>query len=99
MDITAGGLNRPAVASLRRTGMHAHQLSLVRLRRQLRRTDRRTHPDASNVTTAHRRRRLHRADPAGPAELKQYTDSFWATGLARLKSAAEAAHREKRDPE
>jgi DNA-binding transcriptional ArsR family regulator len=43
-------------------------------------------------------RRLYRADAAGLAELKQYIDSFWATGLSRLKSAAEAEHREKGDP-
>jgi DNA-binding transcriptional ArsR family regulator len=35
-------------------------------------------------------RRLYRADPAGLAGLKQFIDRFWATGLARLKTEAEA---------
>ena len=35
-------------------------------------------------------RRLYRANPAGLAGLKQFIDRFWATGLARLKTEAEA---------
>ena len=35
-------------------------------------------------------RRLYRADPAGLAGLKQFIDRFWATGLTRLKTQAEA---------
>lgn len=38
-------------------------------------------------------RRLYRADPAGLAGLKEFIDSFWITGLARLKAAAEAEAR------
>jgi DNA-binding transcriptional ArsR family regulator len=37
-------------------------------------------------------RRLYRADTAGLVELKRYIDGFWAVGLDRLKSAAEAEH-------
>jgi DNA-binding transcriptional ArsR family regulator len=39
-------------------------------------------------------RRLYRADPAGLAGLKAFVDSFWAAGLAHLKTAAEAERRE-----
>ncbi len=35
-------------------------------------------------------RRLYRANPAGLAGLKQFIDRLWATGLARLKTEAEA---------
>lgn len=35
-------------------------------------------------------RRLYRANPSGLAGLKQFIDGFWATGLARLKTEAEA---------
>ncbi len=35
-------------------------------------------------------RRLYRANPAGLAGLKEFIDRFWATGLARLKTEAEA---------
>jgi DNA-binding transcriptional ArsR family regulator len=35
-------------------------------------------------------RRLYRADPAGLLGLKQFIDGLWATGLVRLKGAAEA---------
>ena len=38
-------------------------------------------------------RRLYRANPAGLAGLKQFIDRFWATGLARLKTEAEAQAR------
>jgi DNA-binding transcriptional ArsR family regulator len=41
-------------------------------------------------------RRLYRAEPAGLAGIKQYVDSFWAAGLAGLKSAIEADYREGR---
>jgi DNA-binding transcriptional ArsR family regulator len=41
-------------------------------------------------------RRFYRADPAGLAGIKQYVDSFWAAGLAGLKSAVEADYREGR---
>ncbi len=34
-------------------------------------------------------RRLYRADPAGLVGLKQFVDRFWATGLERMKDAAE----------
>ncbi len=34
-------------------------------------------------------RRLYRADPDGLLGLKRFVDRFWATGLARLKDAAE----------
>ncbi len=34
-------------------------------------------------------RRLYRADPDGLIGLKRFVDRFWATGLARLKDAAE----------
>jgi hypothetical protein len=33
---------------------------------------------------------MYRANPAGLAGLKQFIDRFWATGLARLKTEAEA---------
>jgi DNA-binding transcriptional ArsR family regulator len=35
-------------------------------------------------------RRLYRANPVGLTGLKQFIDRFWATGLARLKTEAEA---------
>ena len=35
-------------------------------------------------------RRLYRADSAGLAGLKQFVDRFWATGLDRLRTEAEA---------
>jgi DNA-binding transcriptional ArsR family regulator len=35
-------------------------------------------------------RRLYRANPSGLAALKQFIDGFWASGLARLKTEAEA---------
>jgi len=47
--------------------------------------------DASLVTE--RRdgaRRLYRVDPTGLLGLKQFVDAFWGSGLARLKSEAEA---------
>jgi DNA-binding transcriptional ArsR family regulator len=34
-------------------------------------------------------RRLYRADPDGLIGLKQFVDRFWATGLTRMKDAAE----------
>ena len=47
--------------------------------------------DASLVTE--RRdgaRRLYRVDPTGLLGLKRFVDTFWASGLARLKTEAEA---------
>lgn len=35
-------------------------------------------------------RRLYRARPAGAAELRAWLEAFWADGLDRLKTAAEA---------
>lgn len=34
-------------------------------------------------------RRLYRAEPDGLIGLKQFVDRFWATGLGRMKDAAE----------
>jgi DNA-binding transcriptional ArsR family regulator len=39
-------------------------------------------------------RRLYRADPAGLASLRAELETLWGTGLARLKAAAEAEHKE-----
>jgi DNA-binding transcriptional ArsR family regulator len=41
-------------------------------------------------------RRLYRARPDGLAELRGFLDEFWATGLDRLKSAAEQAEQTKK---
>ena len=41
-------------------------------------------------------RRLYRANPAGLAGVKEFVDSFWATGLSRLKAAAEQEHQHRR---
>lgn len=35
-------------------------------------------------------RRLYRVDPTGLFALKQFVDGFWTSGLAKLKSQAEA---------
>jgi DNA-binding transcriptional ArsR family regulator len=34
-------------------------------------------------------RRIYQLDPTGLAELRDYLDRFWGTGLARFKAAAE----------
>jgi DNA-binding transcriptional ArsR family regulator len=34
-------------------------------------------------------RRIYQLDPSGLAELRDYLDRFWGTGLARFKAAAE----------
>jgi DNA-binding transcriptional ArsR family regulator len=41
-------------------------------------------------------RRLYRARPERLEEVRAFVDSFWASGLKRLKAAAEAEEREKR---
>jgi DNA-binding transcriptional ArsR family regulator len=41
-------------------------------------------------------RRLYRARPERLEEVRAFIDSFWASGLKRLKAAAEAEEREKR---
>src|SRR4051812_19731297 len=38
-------------------------------------------------------RRLYRARPEGLEGLREFLDEFWATGLERLKRAAETEHR------
>ena len=40
-------------------------------------------------------RRLYRVDPAGLAELRAYTERFWADVLAAYGSAADAAARKE----
>ena len=37
-------------------------------------------------------RRLYRARPEGLEDLREFLDEFWATGLERLKRAAENEH-------
>jgi DNA-binding transcriptional ArsR family regulator len=39
-------------------------------------------------------RRMYELDPAGLAELRTYLDTFWQTGLADFKAAAE----ERKEP-
>jgi DNA-binding transcriptional ArsR family regulator len=41
-------------------------------------------------------RRLYRARLAGAAELRQWLESFWDEGLARMQAAAEAEERNGR---
>ncbi len=40
-------------------------------------------------------RRLYRARPEGLAELREFLDEFWETGLLALKKAAEAEERRR----
>lgn len=43
-------------------------------------------------------RRFYRARQDGLEELRQFIDSYWTSGLERLRDAAEAAERSKRRP-
>lgn len=43
-------------------------------------------------------RRLYRARPEGLAEIRQYFEDLWDTGLERLKAAAEQEAREGETP-
>jgi len=43
-------------------------------------------------------RRLYRARQDGMEELRRFIDSYWTSGLERLRDVAEAAERTKRRP-
>ena len=44
-------------------------------------------------------RRLYRADHDEMRRLRHFLDSYWTTGLDRLREVAEAAQRQKETPE
>jgi DNA-binding transcriptional ArsR family regulator len=44
-------------------------------------------------------RRLYRSNHGEMAKLRAFLDDYWATGLERLRDAAESAERKKRTPD